>query len=137
MPFGLSRGRRSKKVCGSELIAAARACAVQRSRKTSRRAIPGRGSNYCAAEARRRSDRSGDEHRPSRRRDSAEESAGWFAPAPGALRSIPLQADLPVANVLAWRPSRAASILGAVVEFYAREFCRDEWRCATLRTLQS
>src|SRR5438477_2765139 len=88
--------------------------------------VPVRGSDYCAAGARRRSDRLGDEHRPSRRRDSAEESAGWFAAAPGALRSIPLQADVPVANVLAGRRSRPASILGAVAEFSGREFCGDE-----------
>src|SRR5205814_8791280 len=73
--------------------------------------VPVRGSDYCAAGARRRRDRLGGEHRPSRRRDSAEESAGWFAAAPGSLRAIPLQAYVPVVNVLSGLPSWSASIL--------------------------
>ncbi len=44
-PLGCNRGASSAAASGSALIAAATPCAVQRSRKVSRRAIPGSGEN--------------------------------------------------------------------------------------------
>ena len=48
-PFGFRRGESSERISGSAFSAAARPCAVQRSKNVSRFAIPGSGANLIPA----------------------------------------------------------------------------------------